>query len=102
MDSPRCTPSRADGTNGYKPSTLWRRSSPLVGPLSESLQAFVRPPLVPFQSTSPSGVAGPQGAPCDVPEHVRLGRPWGPRLAMLVYWPGTLPRQVRAKWLEGH
>jgi len=56
MDSPRCTPSRADGTNGYTPSTQSRRSSPLVGPLTE-------PFLVPFQLTSPSGVAGPRALP---------------------------------------
>ena len=35
MDSPRCTPSRADGTSGYEPSTQSSRSSPLVDPLSE-------------------------------------------------------------------
>jgi hypothetical protein len=36
-----------------------------------------------------SGVAGHRGAPCNVPENVRLGRPRGPRLAMLVPWLGT-------------
>jgi len=56
--------------------------------------------LVPFQLTSPSGVAGPRGTPCDVPENVRLGRPWGPRLAMLVSWPGTIPHQVRPEIVE--
>jgi len=69
-------------------------------------------PLVPFQQTSPSGVAGPQGAPCprsrtgltdrdDVPDGVRRVpakrmRPYGPRLAMLVSWPATVSYQVGA------
>ena len=43
---------------------------------------------MPFQLTLPSDEASPQGAPCDVPDNVRLGRPWGPRLAMLVSWTG--------------
>lgn len=36
------------------------------------------------QLTSPSGVAGHRGTPCDVPMKVRLGWPQGQRLAMLV------------------
>jgi len=62
---------------------------------------------VPFRLTSPSDEASPQGAPCDVPDNVRRVpakwvRPWGPRLAMLVSWPGTVSHQSMAKWLEEH
>ena len=57
---------------------------------------------MPLQLTSPSGVASPQDAPCDVPGYVRLGRPWGPRLAMLVSWLGTMPHQTRVKCLAKH
>ncbi|MBF8279050.1 MAG: hypothetical protein HW385_482, partial [candidate division NC10 bacterium] len=32
---------------------------------------------MPVQLTSPSGVAGLRGTPCDVPGNVRLGRPAG-------------------------
>src|SRR3989304_4424525 len=46
--------------------------------------------LVPAQLTSPSSVAAPRGTPCDVPGNVRLGRPRGQRLAVLVSWPGTV------------
>ena len=49
---------------------------------------------MPVQLTSPSGVAGLQGTPCDVPENVRLGRPRRPRLAMLVSWTGRVPTNL--------
>jgi hypothetical protein len=49
---------------------------------------------MPVQVASPSGVAGPRGTSWDVPDNVRRVpakwvRPQGPRLAMLVSWPGV-------------
>ena len=46
---------------------------------------------MPVQLTSPSGVANPQGTPCDVPAIVRRVpaqwvRPWGPCLVFLASW----------------
>ena len=56
--------------------------------------------LVPGQLTSPSGVAGLPGAPCDVPITVRLGRPRWPRLARFVSWPGTVATNRRGNLLK--
>ncbi len=58
-----------------------------------------------FQLTSPSGVAGPRGTSCDVPDDVRRVpakwvRPRGPRLdppsagTPLVPWIGTVPTTI--------
>ena len=61
--------------------------------------------LVQVQLTSPSGVTGTQGTPCDVPiSYVGYPRKWvrprGPRLAMLVSWPRTVPFKSRGEYVE--
>jgi len=61
---------------------------------------------VQVQLTSPSGVAGTQGTPCDVPGNARRVpaewvRPWVPRLAMLVSRSCTVvPFKSRGEYVE--
>jgi len=51
---------------GIDPST--KRTMPLPERFREVVRTFEQlSPLVPVQLTSPSGVAGPRGTPCDVP-----------------------------------
>ena len=69
--------------------------------------------LMPVQLTSPSGVAGPRGTPCDVLDDVRRVpaqwvRPLGPRLhpssmgPQLVSWPGMVPASLGRSELDRH
>ena len=57
---------------------------------------------MPVQLTSPSGVASPRGAPCDVPGNVRLDRPAGAAPCHARFLARQGAHQLWVKLLEGH